>query len=134
MVSDLIAAEANYVNTGHPDFINGHKAMSIVTERLQVSRQSILDPKLLTGGSGSNRIGGGGSGNIGSGSGIGSGSHSNSSMVGGSGGLSGNSPNSSTPNLIPGTNIEAFPGGDGNGFFNSFFAKKKKPGVLENVS
>ncbi|WFD36184.1 dynamin GTPase [Malassezia cuniculi] len=34
LVSDLIAAESCYLNTGHPDFLSGHKAMSIVSERL----------------------------------------------------------------------------------------------------
>ncbi|KAK0530531.1 vacuolar protein sorting-associated protein 1 [Tilletia horrida] len=34
LVSDLVAAEACYLNTGHPDFISGHKAMAIVHDRL----------------------------------------------------------------------------------------------------
>lgn len=34
LVSDIIAAEACYLNTGHPDFLSGHKALAIVTERL----------------------------------------------------------------------------------------------------
>ncbi|KAJ1514230.1 vacuolar protein sorting-associated protein 1 [Coelomomyces lativittatus] len=34
LVSDLISAETCYINTGHPDFISGHKATTIVAERL----------------------------------------------------------------------------------------------------
>lgn len=34
LVTDLIAAEACYINTAHPDFISGHKAMAIVNERM----------------------------------------------------------------------------------------------------
>ena len=34
LVSDLIAAESCYLNTGHPDFLSGHKAMTMVSERL----------------------------------------------------------------------------------------------------
>ncbi|EKM56001.1 uncharacterized protein PHACADRAFT_257004 [Phanerochaete carnosa HHB-10118-sp] len=38
LVSDLVAMQACYVNTTHPDFLNGHKALSIVTERLNASK------------------------------------------------------------------------------------------------
>ncbi|ELU43983.1 vacuolar sorting protein 1 [Rhizoctonia solani AG-1 IA] len=39
--SDCFASmQACYVNTTHPDFLNGHKAMSIVTERLNANRPS----------------------------------------------------------------------------------------------
>ncbi|KNE69338.1 hypothetical protein AMAG_13708 [Allomyces macrogynus ATCC 38327] len=34
LVTDLLAAEMCYINTGHPDFINGHRATAIVQERL----------------------------------------------------------------------------------------------------
>jgi dynamin 1-like protein len=34
LVTDLISAEMCYINTGHPDFITGHKATAIVQERL----------------------------------------------------------------------------------------------------
>lgn len=33
LVKDLVAMEACYVNTGHPDFLNGHRAMAIVNEK-----------------------------------------------------------------------------------------------------
>ncbi|KAL7283018.1 hypothetical protein PYCCODRAFT_1440947 [Trametes coccinea BRFM310] len=38
LVSDLVAMQACYVNTTHPDFLNGHKAMAIVTERLNANK------------------------------------------------------------------------------------------------
>ncbi|RPD59190.1 hypothetical protein L226DRAFT_510350 [Lentinus tigrinus ALCF2SS1-7] len=38
LVSDLVAMQACYVNTTHPDFLNGHKAMSIVTDRLNANK------------------------------------------------------------------------------------------------
>ncbi|KAL7419659.1 vacuolar protein sorting-associated protein 1 [Cryptotrichosporon argae] len=38
LVSDMVAMQACYVNTTHPDFISGHKAMAIVTERLAASK------------------------------------------------------------------------------------------------
>ncbi|RKP18850.1 hypothetical protein ROZALSC1DRAFT_29493 [Rozella allomycis CSF55] len=34
LVSQLVAAESCYINTGHPDFINGNKAMAIINEKL----------------------------------------------------------------------------------------------------
>ncbi|KAL2919501.1 vacuolar protein sorting-associated protein 1 [Polyrhizophydium stewartii] len=34
LVSDVISAEACYINTGHPEFITGHRAMSIVVDRI----------------------------------------------------------------------------------------------------
>ncbi|KAI8362837.1 Dynamin central region-domain-containing protein [Mortierella sp. GBAus27b] len=33
LVSDLISMEGCYINTAHPDFLNGHKAMAVVNER-----------------------------------------------------------------------------------------------------
>ncbi|KAF8590493.1 VpsA protein [Ramaria rubella] len=38
LVSDMVAMQACYVNTTHPDFLNGHKALSIVTERMNASK------------------------------------------------------------------------------------------------
>lgn len=39
--------QACYVNTTHPDFLNGHKAMSIVQDRLSANKpvEKPLDPK-----------------------------------------------------------------------------------------
>lgn len=38
LVSQLVAAEACYINTAHPDFISGHKAMAIVYDKLQLNK------------------------------------------------------------------------------------------------
>ncbi|PWN41538.1 putative VPS1-member of the dynamin family of GTPase [Ceraceosorus guamensis] len=44
LVTDIVLSEACYLNTGHPDFIGGHKAMSIVTERF-AQASGANDPK-----------------------------------------------------------------------------------------
>ncbi|KAF4614663.1 hypothetical protein D9613_003215 [Agrocybe pediades] len=38
LVQDMVAMQACYVNTTHPDFIGGHKATAIVTERINASK------------------------------------------------------------------------------------------------
>ncbi|KEY69775.1 hypothetical protein S7711_03754, partial [Stachybotrys chartarum IBT 7711] len=45
LVRDLVSMEACYINTGHPDFINGHRAMAIVNERHNPSKPVQVDPK-----------------------------------------------------------------------------------------
>ncbi|KAI0311500.1 Dynamin central region-domain-containing protein [Amylostereum chailletii] len=45
LVSDMVAMQACYVNTTHPDFLNGHKAMGIVTERINMSKPATPEPK-----------------------------------------------------------------------------------------
>ncbi|KKY28426.1 putative vacuolar dynamin-like gtpase [Phaeomoniella chlamydospora] len=45
LVKDLVAMEACYINTGHPDFLNGHRAMAIVNERHTSSKPVQVDPK-----------------------------------------------------------------------------------------
>ncbi|KAF2769805.1 hypothetical protein EJ03DRAFT_292578 [Teratosphaeria nubilosa] len=45
LVKDLVAMEACYVNTGHPDFLNGHRAMAIVNERHLAQKPVQVDPK-----------------------------------------------------------------------------------------
>ena len=45
LVRDLVAMEACYVNTGHPDFLNGHRAMAIVNDRHNSARPTQVDPK-----------------------------------------------------------------------------------------
>ncbi|PKS05339.1 hypothetical protein jhhlp_008713 [Lomentospora prolificans] len=45
LVKDLVAMEACYINTGHPDFLNGHRAMAIVNERHNPTRAVQVDPK-----------------------------------------------------------------------------------------
>ncbi|KAL2268638.1 hypothetical protein VTJ83DRAFT_3484 [Remersonia thermophila] len=45
LVRDLVAMEACYINTAHPDFLNGHRAMAIVNEKHNPSRPVQVDPK-----------------------------------------------------------------------------------------
>jgi len=45
LVTDLVAMEACYINTGHPDFLNGHRAMAIVNDRHNASKPVQVDPK-----------------------------------------------------------------------------------------
>ena len=45
LVRDLVAMEACYVNTGHPDFLNGHRAMAIVNDRHNAAKPVQVDPK-----------------------------------------------------------------------------------------
>lgn len=45
LVRDLVNMEANYINTGHPDFLNGHRAMAIVNDRHNAAKPTQVDPK-----------------------------------------------------------------------------------------
>ena len=45
LVKDLVSMEATYVNTGHPDFLNGSRAMAIVHERHNATKPTQVDPK-----------------------------------------------------------------------------------------
>lgn len=45
LVRDLVAMESCYVNTGHPDFLNGSRAMAIVHERHNAAKPVQVDPK-----------------------------------------------------------------------------------------
>ncbi|KAK8229052.1 Dynamin central region-domain-containing protein [Phyllosticta capitalensis] len=45
LVKDLVAMESCYINTGHPDFINGSRAMAIVHERHNANKPVQVDPK-----------------------------------------------------------------------------------------
>ncbi|KAL4904430.1 hypothetical protein BDW74DRAFT_168450 [Aspergillus multicolor] len=45
LVRDLIAMESTYINTAHPDFLNGHRAMAIVNERHAAGKPTQVDPK-----------------------------------------------------------------------------------------
>ncbi|PSR72641.1 hypothetical protein PHLCEN_2v11488 [Hermanssonia centrifuga] len=38
LVTDMVAMQACYVNTTHPDFLNGHKALAIVNERMNANK------------------------------------------------------------------------------------------------
>ncbi|KAJ3215281.1 vacuolar protein sorting-associated protein 1 [Dinochytrium kinnereticum] len=90
-VSDIISAEAIYINTGHPDFLSGHKALAVVNDRVNASKsQSILpqDPR---------------------------------------------APKTANASPPRDPQLDFLNQNDNNaGFFGSFFAKKKKAGVLEN--
>ncbi|KJY02292.1 vacuolar protein sorting-associated protein 1 [Zymoseptoria brevis] len=45
LVKDMVQMESCYVNTGHPDFLNGHRAMAIVNEKHAASKPIQVDPK-----------------------------------------------------------------------------------------
>lgn len=47
LVSDMVAMQACYVNTTHPDFLGGHKAMAIIQDRLNANKppEKAVDPK-----------------------------------------------------------------------------------------
>ncbi|KAJ3130946.1 vacuolar protein sorting-associated protein 1 [Physocladia obscura] len=107
LVTDLISSEATYINTGHPDFIPGHKAMSIVSERVAAQKGGILGQ--VTGGQNSS------SANV----------HVANGSVNRGSGAPPPPPRDPQLDLLN-------QGQQDSSFFSSFFAKKKKPGVLEN--
>ncbi|KAI8142686.1 Dynamin central region-domain-containing protein [Fennellomyces sp. T-0311] len=45
LVSDLVSMEACYINTAHPDFLNGHQAIAIVNEQLHPKPQQPTGPE-----------------------------------------------------------------------------------------
>ncbi|KAK0727196.1 Dynamin central region-domain-containing protein [Lasiosphaeria miniovina] len=45
LVRDLVSMESCYINTGHPDFLNGHRAMAIVNEKHNPVKPVQVDPK-----------------------------------------------------------------------------------------
>ncbi|KAH8747516.1 dynamin-1-like protein-like protein [Hyaloscypha finlandica] len=45
LVKDLVAMESCYINTGHPDFLNGHRAMALVNEKHNAAKPIQVDPK-----------------------------------------------------------------------------------------
>ncbi|KAF9197206.1 vacuolar protein sorting-associated protein 1 [Haplosporangium sp. Z 27] len=46
LVTDIISMESCYINTGHPDFLNGHKAMAVINDRMnQAKTPQPVDPK-----------------------------------------------------------------------------------------
>ncbi|CAG8494705.1 6813_t:CDS:10 [Acaulospora colombiana] len=47
LVQDLVNMEACYINTAHPDFLNGHKALTMINEKLNPPKPSnpTVDPK-----------------------------------------------------------------------------------------
>ncbi|KAJ3141460.1 vacuolar protein sorting-associated protein 1 [Physocladia obscura] len=49
LVSDFVAMESNYINTGHPDFILGHKAAGIAQERIAARNAPLINQLLPPG-------------------------------------------------------------------------------------
>ncbi|KAN0099410.1 dynamin-1-like protein-like protein [Hyaloscypha variabilis] len=45
LVRDLVAMESCYINTGHPDFLNGHRAMALVNDKHNAAKPVQVDPK-----------------------------------------------------------------------------------------
>ncbi|KAF9350534.1 vacuolar protein sorting-associated protein 1, partial [Mortierella sp. NVP85] len=46
LVQDLISMESCYINTAHPDFLNGHKAMAVISDRMEKAKNpQPVDPK-----------------------------------------------------------------------------------------
>ncbi|KAJ1543697.1 vacuolar protein sorting-associated protein 1 [Cladochytrium tenue] len=91
LVTDLISAEATYINSGHPDFLGGNRAITIINERMTTQKSQSL-------------LGGGR-----------------------------NDPRSSpsVPPRDPQMDLIVQNQADSGGFFGSFFAKKRRPGVME---
>ncbi|KAL1933241.1 hypothetical protein VTP01DRAFT_7331 [Rhizomucor pusillus] len=48
LVTDLVSMEACYINTAHPDFLNGHQAIAIVNEQLHPKPQPGQEPAKQT--------------------------------------------------------------------------------------
>lgn len=46
LVGDIIKAESNYINTAHPDFLSGHKAMQIITEKMTIHKVQAAESQL----------------------------------------------------------------------------------------
>ncbi|ORZ36725.1 Dynamin central region-domain-containing protein [Catenaria anguillulae PL171] len=118
-VQDLVAAEMVYINTGHPDFISGHKATAIVQERLNPRPQVIQQQPGMPGQPPAIPPRGGplgGSQTVAQG------------PLGGTGGTGGSGASSPLPAayMTPGS---ADGNDSGKGFFGSFFSSKKTKGV-----
>ncbi|PGH07067.1 hypothetical protein AJ80_08080 [Polytolypa hystricis UAMH7299] len=45
LVKDLVSMETCYINTGHPDFLTGHRAMAMVNDRQAAAKPTQVDPK-----------------------------------------------------------------------------------------
>lgn len=48
LVTDLVSMESSYVNTAHPNFLNGHKAMEMVEQKLHPTQQNPKTGKPMT--------------------------------------------------------------------------------------
>ncbi|KAJ3355140.1 vacuolar protein sorting-associated protein 1 [Allomyces javanicus] len=114
LVTDLLAAEMCYINTGHPDFINGHRATAIVQERLNPRPPPPgpqAQPNIAVGSSPMQTPLGGGAPAVPPRGGVAS--QSQLTAAGGS-----------PTYMIPPEDTTS--SGSGSGFFTSFFSKKKK--------
>ncbi|KAJ3281876.1 vacuolar protein sorting-associated protein 1 [Borealophlyctis nickersoniae] len=98
LVTDLIQAEACYINTAHPDFLTGHKAMAIVNERVNAAKAPPPQPPAVDPKMGNSRVG---------------------------------ATSPALPQRDPNADLYAQTNST-DGFFGSFFSKKKKGGMLEN--
>lgn len=49
LVTDMVSMQACYVNTTHPDFLNGHRAMAIVQDRLNANKPPTPVPDTKSG-------------------------------------------------------------------------------------
>ncbi|KAF0395534.1 Vacuolar protein sorting-associated protein 1 [Gigaspora margarita] len=45
LVQDLVNMEASYINTGHPDFLNGHKVIAAINDKYNQKQANPADPK-----------------------------------------------------------------------------------------
>ncbi|CAG8464803.1 25837_t:CDS:10, partial [Racocetra persica] len=45
LVQDLVNMEASYINTGHPDFLNGHKVIASINDKYNPKPANPADPK-----------------------------------------------------------------------------------------
>ena len=45
LVTDLVSMESSYVKTAHPDFLNGHKALAMVEQKMHPNPVVRVDPK-----------------------------------------------------------------------------------------
>ena len=48
LVGDLLKSEGSYINTAHPDFLSGHRAMAIINERLTLGKVQSMEKQLQT--------------------------------------------------------------------------------------
>jgi len=48
LVGDILKSESSYINTAHPDFLSGHRAMAIVTEKITLAKVQTMERQLQT--------------------------------------------------------------------------------------
>ncbi|KAI8049226.1 Dynamin central region-domain-containing protein [Syncephalis plumigaleata] len=123
LVHDLVGMEANYINTGHPDFLNGHRAMAVIQERINAKNNPGNTPANVPSHDNKSRLGF--TNPLGGGSSSGASANANAAIPPGSNG-SVNSPSLNA--FLDGTGDQS---GSTASFFGSFFASgtKKKKGL-----